>query len=334
MKQLNYVLGFILLLSFSFAVTGADNSPVPEGLVLYMPFDEVRGTTVNDFSGNDHNGLLVNGPSWTTGKKGNAVAFDGSHYVDLGASSWFDYQTFTISLWVYPGVFQLQYADIIDNNHRNGINWVIQQDMDDTNKYGWGDSSTLTHFELVPSVWSNLVVSRDGLSGENRVYVNGRLVNSSVSSSNINYDGTGYLRLGRWGGWLWNGHYREWNGLMDELKIYDRVLTAEEVKEGYDSATMTTASTTTTTTIAENSTTTAINQPIQYKAFEENVFIAPLAIVMFLALFLFWAFFIKPKKINSGNKSSSAGTTARFCPNCGSGVSPGDKFCRSCGKNM
>jgi hypothetical protein len=337
MKQLNYVLGFIFLLSFSFAVTGADNSPAQEGLLLYMPFDEVRGTTVNDFSGNDHNGLLVNGPSWTTGKKGNAVVFDGTHYVDLGNSTWFNRQTFTISLWVNPGTTQLQYADIIDNNHRNDISWVIQQNMDETNKYHWGYSTngSATYFELEPSIWSHLAVSRDGSSGENKVYINGLLINSTISSANITYDGTEYLRLGKWGGWLWNGHYREWNGLMDELKIYDRILTAEEVKEEYDSATMTTTSTTPTTTISENSTTTAINQPNQYKALEENVFIVPLAIVVVLAIFLFWAFFIKkPNKANPEKESSTAYTTTKFCPNCGSGVSPGDKFCRFCRKNL
>ena len=233
-------------------------------LIMYMPFDEGNGTTVNDLSSNGHNGLLVNGPSWTTGQKGGAVVFDGSHYVDLGASTWFNRQTFTISLWVNPGTTQLQYADIIDNNHRNDISWVIQQNMDETNKYYWGYSTngSATHFELKPSVWSHLTVSRDGSSGENKVYINGLLVNSTISPANINYDGTEYLRLGKWGGWLWNGHYREWNGSMDDLKIYDRTLTAEEIKAEYDIAQTTTTTTTTTTritttTAASTSTTTS-----------------------------------------------------------------------------
>jgi hypothetical protein len=185
--------------------------------------------------------------------------------VDLGDSTWFNRQTFTISLWVNPGTTQLQYADIIDNNHRNDISWVIQQNMDETNRYYFShstNSSTATYFELKPSVWSHLVVSRDGSSRESRVYINGLLVNSSISSTDINYDGTEYLRLGKWGGWLWNGHYREWNGWMDDLKIYDRTLTAEEIKAEYDIAQTTTTTTTTTTritttTAASTSTTTS-----------------------------------------------------------------------------
>jgi hypothetical protein len=299
-------------------------------LILYMPFDEGMGTSVNDLSGNGHNGLLVNGVSWTIGKKGSALVFDGSHYVDLGASTWFNRQTFTISLWVFPGTTQLQYADIIDNNHRNDISWVIQQNMDETNSYYFAhstNSSTATYFELEPSVWSHLVVSRDGSSRESKVYINGLLVNSSISATDINYDGTEYLRLGKWGGWLWNGHYREWNGLMDEVKIYDRRLTVEEIKKEYDSAA-------TTTTITENSTTTTINKPEQDNTLEDNAFMIPLVIMIVLAIFLFWAFFIKKPNTNSPEKERHNERTTIFCQNCGSAVSQGDKFCKSCGKNL
>src|SRR3989338_5343069 len=58
------------------------------GLVGYWTFDEGAGTTANDSSGNNNTGTLTNGPTWTTGKIGQALNFDGvNDYVDLGFPS-------------------------------------------------------------------------------------------------------------------------------------------------------------------------------------------------------------------------------------------------------
>ena len=57
-----------------------------------------------DLSGNNHNGTLVNGPVWTTGKYGQAIAFDGTNdYVNIPDRS--DYtlnpaQSYAWSAWV------------------------------------------------------------------------------------------------------------------------------------------------------------------------------------------------------------------------------------------
>jgi len=59
--------------------------PYPFGLVGYWKFDEGSGTTACDNSGNDNTGTLVNGPSWVEGKSGKALRFDGENdYVDCG----------------------------------------------------------------------------------------------------------------------------------------------------------------------------------------------------------------------------------------------------------
>ena len=48
-----------------------------QGLVGYWPFDEGSGNIAKDYSGNGNDGTLVNGPTWTTGKVGGALSFDG-----------------------------------------------------------------------------------------------------------------------------------------------------------------------------------------------------------------------------------------------------------------
>jgi hypothetical protein len=58
------------------------------GLVGYWPFDEGTGTIAYDKSGNNNNGTLLNGPTWTSGKVGGALSFDGvNDYVNVGTST-------------------------------------------------------------------------------------------------------------------------------------------------------------------------------------------------------------------------------------------------------
>jgi hypothetical protein len=78
-----------------------------KSLVGYWPFDEGSGTIAKDYSGNGNDGTLCNGstcgvqgPTWTTGKVGGALSFDGvDDYVDT--SLIFNSPSyFTVAAWV------------------------------------------------------------------------------------------------------------------------------------------------------------------------------------------------------------------------------------------
>ncbi len=56
------------------------------GLVGWWKFDETNGTVAYDSSGNGNDGNFTNGPTWTTGKIGGALSFDGVD--DLCYSQW------------------------------------------------------------------------------------------------------------------------------------------------------------------------------------------------------------------------------------------------------
>ena len=51
----------------------------PTGMVSFWKLDEASGLTASD-SFNGNHGILINGPTWTTGKVGNALYFDGDDY--------------------------------------------------------------------------------------------------------------------------------------------------------------------------------------------------------------------------------------------------------------
>src|SRR3989338_2141929 len=75
------------------------------GLVGHWKFDEGTGLSAVDSSGNNNTGTLVNGPTWTTGKIGGALNFDGvDDYVNMGIGSATESigggSAVSVSLWI------------------------------------------------------------------------------------------------------------------------------------------------------------------------------------------------------------------------------------------
>ncbi|MES2774934.1 MAG: LamG-like jellyroll fold domain-containing protein [Bacteroidota bacterium] len=155
---------------------------------------------------------------------GNSIVFNGSdNSVDLGTS--FTQQNFTVDMWVKPGATQVTYADIIDNNHSgSSTNWVCQQDGNNVNTYGFGTMNTSVGFTLTPNVWQHLTLVKSPTALE--AYINGILIQSTpYSGGAINYSGN-FLRLGKWG-----GGGRNWNGTMDEVRIWNTPLTQAQIRD-------------------------------------------------------------------------------------------------------
>jgi hypothetical protein len=162
------------------------------------------------------------------------IEFDGSDdYVNLGA--FFTYQEFTISLWVYPGSTQVQYADIFDNNHTGVRNFVLQQNDLDTNQYSFGvhdasgGISGTSIIALNAFTWYNLSFT---FTPSDRVigYVNGEFHSQGALAGgrNILYQSQ-TLSIARW-----SAGGRHWNGRMGNFMTYNRVLTASEISQNFN----------------------------------------------------------------------------------------------------
>ena len=68
-------------------------------LIGYWKFNEGSGTTVEDSSGNGNDGTINGDATWTTGKNGGGLDFDGlDDYVDVGDIDLTD--AFTIAAWI------------------------------------------------------------------------------------------------------------------------------------------------------------------------------------------------------------------------------------------
>ena len=74
-----------------------------DDLVLYLPFDEGNGDTVEDKSGNGNNGVIQGGASWVDGVSGMALEFNGEDsFVEVQDDDSLNPAAGTVTFWVKP----------------------------------------------------------------------------------------------------------------------------------------------------------------------------------------------------------------------------------------
>lgn len=170
-------------------------------------------------------GTAINGVAYQRSPLGLGFLLDGSDdYIDVGP--WFNLQAFTMAFWVRPETSQNTYADIMDNNHTGSRSWVIQySNVADAvgTQWTWGFAGLgSVGFRLAHQTWQHLAFSVDPVAG-GRCYLNGKLI-GTLPAGTIGYDGTQFLSFGRWrsGG-------RHFRGGLDDILLYNRALSADEV---------------------------------------------------------------------------------------------------------
>jgi hypothetical protein len=219
-------------------------SQVPSGQVSYWPLDDGGGTTARDMIGTN-NGTLVNAPTWTTGRFGGALSFNGTTmaYVDI-PPGFVLAQAGSISMWIQTSV---NYQTL---GHHGHIFWACQTTTGD----GYGDqiemhvtmrggsatdngqvnfntevgATDITITSPNPynnGQWHHVVATWDR-AANCVLYMDGAAVRqaSFATAPNVNYSGS--VRLGAPGS---TGYTRYYAGLLDEVRYFNRALTAADV---------------------------------------------------------------------------------------------------------
>ena len=208
------------------------------GLVGYWPFNG----NANDASGNGNNGT-VNGSILTNdrfGKPSAAYSFDGSsNYIDVPNSSSFNFtkNKMTVSLWMLTTV-----STPVNNVHT----LISKQSSSGANQSGFNiaKENTLTYllikngpntpqgYSRVPSTsllnsWHNLVCVAD--SGILKTYIDGQLIKTDTTNAAIGLS-TQALRFGKP---IYSISNSEFNGSLDDIGIWNRALTQQEITSLY-----------------------------------------------------------------------------------------------------
>jgi len=234
--------GFALLIWWNSHKT--THATLTQGLIGYWSFDSnsVSKNHVKDISGNGNDGSMTSRPDLVTGKIGQALQFnDRNRYVDLGSQALINnLHALSFSAWVYP-IAGSGEERIIDKGGINSSGWLVNLNNSAKNwhfiAYFTGgsversnDYNTTEH-----DMWQHIVVTWDGsATGTNvKMYVNGEETayrSTFDGSGSRNDDATYHLYLGDASSLI------PYNGLIDEVRIYNRVLSADEVKELYNMA--------------------------------------------------------------------------------------------------
>ena len=204
----------------------------PSDLVSWWPGDD----NTNDIqSGN--NGTLINDATFAAGLVDEAFSFDGAgDYVSVPDNTAWDFgmNDFTIDLWirfnqVKNSMFIHQQYDFgggFEFYYQAGFGALVFNLSGFSNAIGrpWAPQA---------NTWYHLAVTRT--SGAFRLYVNGNQLGSEQYNPNPVSDVFGILRIGNYaGGDTDIGGAYDVNGLIDEVEIFNRALSASEIQSIYN----------------------------------------------------------------------------------------------------
>ena len=232
-KKFLYIIPILLLL-FGFSggggadpiINGAE--PVPSAtLVGYWSFDEGSGDIAYDNSGNGNDGTLVNmeAGDWVNGIAGKCLSFDrGNDYLDLTGLTDAG-TTHSFSCWAY-------------SRNSVAVDMFVLDSQTGRIILGWG-TGTAGKIGIYDGVWKvfgdspsadtwhHIVFLLDGAISKMKMYLNGvqygseldytpHAIGDSVTIGARHCGTTSYF-----------------NGIIDEFRVYNTILTEDEIKTLY-----------------------------------------------------------------------------------------------------
>ena len=201
------------------------------GLVLWLKFDEGVGLKAYDLSQYRNHGTIY-GATWVEGKFGKALQFDGvDDYVEVPDSASLDItDEITVTAWIYPlavdsyrGIVADAYSGCQNFGWKFGI-------LDGKLWFEHGDGTTCGKYSSVATISTNqwyfvAVTFKDKV----RLFVNEEVKEFTPPLSLVSRDA--WLGIGR--AFLNEYGATYFNGTIDEVRIYNRALSAEEIKRLY-----------------------------------------------------------------------------------------------------
>jgi fibronectin type 3 domain-containing protein len=198
------------------------------GLVGAWALDESSGTTAADQSGKGNAGTVANGTWVTSGKFNNALSFNGSNtMVSVADSATLDLTTgMSVEAWVRPSIAGGWRTAVVKEQPGNlvyGMYASTDTGRPSAEVFVGGATRSIQGPSALPTlVWSHLAATYDGTTL--RLYLNGAQVAQLAASGSI-ATSSSPVRMGA--NSIWGENL---NGQIDEVRIYNRALSAAEIQ--------------------------------------------------------------------------------------------------------
>jgi len=199
----------------------------PDQLELHWQLDEGTGTSISDASdyGRDA-GFYTGTPTWTTGPRNGALDFNGSN--DIRSDSTFNPPPRgTVAFWMKRDVAVSGTERIL------GVSgdWEVRLASDGRVSFDLGANGETSGFVTNSAIdqidrWVHVVGVYDTVDDTYAIYLDGELHKSGAY--NLADQGSNYLSLG-----TRTGSGERFDGTIDDLRIYNYELDAEEIAEIY-----------------------------------------------------------------------------------------------------
>jgi Protein of unknown function (DUF1553)/Protein of unknown function (DUF1549)/Concanavalin A-like lectin/glucanases superfamily/Planctomycete cytochrome C len=217
------------------------SEPSSEGLIAYYPLEN----SLADASGQHHDGKAVRGDLvYDEGKVGRAAEFSGETQVSFGNLGDFDRSDrFAVALWARTSpASAMKFVQKRDSSeHWQGYEIFIDDPTYNRPQRGrfhfvvrlaakWPDNAieVRTKDRFLTGTFPHLVVNYDGSGKASgvRFYVNGKPAEAEVLKDNLtaSFRTTAPLEIGN------KANGKAFEGELDDLRIYDRPVTAEEAE--------------------------------------------------------------------------------------------------------
>lgn len=229
----------MLLVSIWIFMGFISNDRIPNnGLIAYYSFDDC---TAKDLTDGGSDGQLFGKITCQCGVDGNGLMLHGDQdYIqfDGRVNQYFNTTDFTLSFYVRPigtSIFKqsmiskraaCEELNMLDIQYNQQMNEVTTDFYETENKY-FPDLSP----EMEEAGWFHFALVRKGIHAY--TYINGQFRQESRRCSGVDIANEALLSFGN-SPCVWNGGTRRFNGVIDELRVYDKALSHFEIKHLYE----------------------------------------------------------------------------------------------------
>lgn len=229
---------FVLLLFSGGWAVAQSCVTTPAGLISWWPGDG-DAADIHGLNSGSHNGV-----SFVPGVVDQAFSFDGvDDYVEVADAANLQLAAdLTIDFWVKPAATQILYANIFrkEAGVNSGFGIEMNNIANSNQYYAWWKSPNLPVatfqctspttelFSLTPNVWQHVAFVKDG--DTRLIYIDGVNIPGAtcVGTDAAIQTNNAPIRIGKWA-----GPFRAWEGELDEIDLFNRALTANEIEDIY-----------------------------------------------------------------------------------------------------